>query len=128
MLCRIQPRVWEETLMSEGEPVLVCRSRLPELSALEERVYRRINAFYIHAEERFQHWCAHRLFRTCDARRRSDRERSRPFEPWAPCLDFETVMEQDSDTLTVRLLLSGEGLSSVQRVQRWSLRDGLFEL
>lgn len=128
MLYRIQPRIWEKTLLGEGEPVLLCRSRLPELSALEERVQRRINAFYAHAEERFRHWCVHRLFRACEARRRTAREHSRPFEPWAPCLDFEAVTEKDSDVLTIRLLLSGEGLANVERVQRWSLRDGLWEM
>lgn len=127
MLYRIQPRIWEKTLLGEGEPVLLCRSRLPELSALEERAQKRINAFYLHAEQRFRRWCERSLFRVCEARRKAARARSRPFEPWAPCLDFEDRTEKDSDVLTIRLLLSGEGLADVERVQRWSLRDGGLE-
>lgn len=128
MLYRIQPRLWEETLTGEGEPVLLCRSRLPELSALEERSQRRINRWYAHAEERFAHWCRRSLFPALDRRRREARERSRPFEPGSVCLDFEDRTQPDSDVLTIHLLLSGDGLAQAERVQRWSLRDGFLEV
>lgn len=124
MLYRIQPRVWEKTLTGEGEPVLLCRGALPELSALEERVQRRINAYYRHVGSRFQHWCERSLFPSFDRRRREARACSRPFEPGAPRLEFEDRTEQGGDVLTLALLLSGEGITGVERVQRWSLRDG----
>jgi hypothetical protein len=126
MLYRIQPRLWEQTLESEGEPVLLCRSRVPELSALEERSQQRINAWYVHAEERFRRWCQSFLFPACEKRRREARERSRPFEPWTARLDFEDRTEEGSDILTIRLLLGGEGLACVQCNRRWRLKDGFL--
>lgn len=125
MLYRIQPRLWEQTLLGEGEPVLTCRSTLPELSALEAPAQRRINRYYAHAQERFQRWCRQSLFPALDRRRRSARERSRPFEPASVCLDFEDLTPEGADVLTLRLRLSGDGAPCVCSTLTWDLRDGL---
>jgi hypothetical protein len=125
MFYRIQPQLWEKTLLSEGEPVLLCRCRTPELSALEPAAQRRINRWYAHVQRRFQHWCETRLYLIFQEKRCAARSSSRPFEPGRPCLDFEDLTEKGSDCLTLRLKLGGQGVSMVQATQQWCLRDGL---
>jgi hypothetical protein len=125
MFYRIQPQLWEKTLLGEGEPVLLCRCRTPELSALEPAAQRRINGWYACVQRRFQHWCEKRLYSVFEQQRRSARANSRPFEPGSACLDFEDLTEKGSDCLTVRLMLGGQGVYAVQATQQWSLRDGL---
>ena len=130
-LLRIQPRTWEETLSAEGEPVVLCRSSVPELSLLEGRAQRRINRFYVHAKQRFQHWCRKKLFPRADAQRRAARGASRPFEPWEAEMDFVAEPSEDDALLTVCLTVrrrSGESvLYSAEHSLIWAVETGFVQ-
>lgn len=126
---RIQTRLWEETFLGEEEPVLLCRSELPELSMLEPRAQRRINRYYQHLEERFRRRCERRLFPQADGLRRTARAASRVFEPWSVSLTFQAEQPEEQ---RLRVLLAyrresdGKVLYSASRVGLWNTATGFL--
>lgn len=127
MHARVQALEWEEQLCAEGEPVLLCRSRVPVLSLLEERSQKRINRFYAHVQSRFQRWCRRILFQKAEKQRQIARAASKPFDPLEVHLDFEAIPEEDDTALTVRLTMSSNPeLPCVQQTQCWDLSTGFL--
>ncbi|MCD8145773.1 MAG: hypothetical protein LUD84_00585 [Clostridiales bacterium] len=123
----IEDRIWEKVLLSEGEPVALCRCVLPEVSRLEGRVQTRMNRLYRHGEERFQRWCRTALLRRAGALRREARARSHPFDPWEVSLTY-AAEETEGETLEVILLYrreqGGRVLFSDRRTVHWNLKNG----
>ncbi|MCD7888137.1 MAG: hypothetical protein LUG44_11125 [Clostridiales bacterium] len=126
-LLRIEDRVWEEVLLDEGEPAALCRCVLPEFSRLEGRAQGRMNRFYRHGEERFQHWCRTTLLRRAGVLRREARRTSHPFAPWEVSLTY-VAGEPEGETLEVALLYRREQedqtLFTDRRSLRWDLKSG----
>lgn len=125
----IQTRLWEETFLGEEEPVLLCRSELPELSRLEPQAQRRINRYYQHLEERFRRRCERRLFPQADGLRRTARAASRVFEPWSVSLAFEAEQPEEQRLrvlLTYHREADSKVLYSASRATLWDTKTGFL--
>jgi hypothetical protein len=125
LLLRIQDRIWEETLLSDGEPVLLCSSLLPQLTPKEGKAQERINRYYGHLEELFQRHCTAQLFPLAEKQRQQARATSHPFDPWRAELKGESQLGDIlAVTLVYRQFQGEQVMFSRQHREAWELEKG----
>lgn len=97
----VEPKLWEETLKWEDEPVLILSLRRPSIPGGTAPL-RRMDRYYARLEEAWRtHWTGPLYQRACVALAAA-RENSRPFRPWEAGGDYAVTYNRDG-LLSLRL-------------------------
>lgn len=124
-LLRIRPLSHEETFTFESEPVLLCKSTLPDLSRLDEKAQKRINRCYQTAQRQFYRRMKQLQRKAAEALALA-RAAAKPFEPWEAALEYTAEERENTLSIDLTYTLRRPGEPEMQRNVNtlWDLSTG----